>query len=105
MSLDLADFERKTQESVMAFWGNRDKAAQKQRESGKVDAGTRGAVTAGNNMDGFIALVIDLVKANGLAHAQTTSGGLSSPCRVTSGPPNSGTCWFSTRVGSSLRSN
>lgn len=69
MPLDLADYEKKTRDSVMAFWGNRDKAAQKQRESGTVDQGTRGSVTAGNNMDGFVALVIDLVKANGLAHA------------------------------------
>lgn len=69
MSLDLADYERKTRESVMAFWGNRDRAAQKQRETGKVDQGTRGSVTAGNNMDGFISLVVDLVKANGLGHA------------------------------------
>lgn len=69
MSLDLADYETKARDSVMAFWGNRDKAALKQRESGKPDQGTRGAVTAGNNMDGFVALVIDLVKANGLAHA------------------------------------
>ena len=52
MTLDLADFERKTRDSVMAFWGNRDKAAQKQQESGKVDQGSRGSVTAGNNMDG-----------------------------------------------------
>jgi hypothetical protein len=70
VTLDLADYDRKARESVMAFWGNRDKAAQKQREAGKVDQGTRGSVTAGNNMDGFIALVIDLVNANGLAHAQ-----------------------------------
>jgi len=70
MTLNLADYETKARESVMAFWGNRDKAAQKQRESGKADAGTRGAVTAGNNMDGFVALVIDLVHANGLGHAQ-----------------------------------
>lgn len=69
MSLNLADYELKTRESVMAFWGNRDKAAQKQREAGKVDQGSRGSVTAGGNMDGFIGLLIDLVKANGLAHA------------------------------------
>ena len=59
----------------MAFWGNREKARQKQIEAGKVDAGERAGVTAGKNMDGFIALVIDLVRANGLGHAdihQTT---------------------------------
>jgi hypothetical protein len=54
----------------MAFWGNREKAIKKQRESGNLDAGTRGAVTAGKNMDGFIALIIDLVKVNGLSHAR-----------------------------------
>jgi hypothetical protein len=69
MSLDLADYEAKARDAVMAFWGNREKARQKQIEAGNVDAGERGSVTAGNNMDGFIALVIDLVKANGLGHA------------------------------------
>lgn len=69
MTLDLADYERKARDAVMAFWGNRAKAAQKQIESGKADAGTRGSVTAGKNMDGFLALVIDLVRRNGLAHA------------------------------------
>ncbi len=53
----------------MAFWGNREKARQKQVEAGMVDQGERSGVTAGKNMDGFIALAIDLVRANGLAHA------------------------------------
>lgn len=70
MALDLVDYERKAQEAVMAFWGNREKARQKQIESGKADQGERAGVTAGKNMDGFIALIIDLIKANGLAHAQ-----------------------------------
>ena len=69
MSLDLANYEKQARESVMAFWGNREKAKQKQIEAGKIDAGERAGVTAGKNMDGFIALVIDLVKANGLGHA------------------------------------
>jgi hypothetical protein len=69
MAVDLVDYERKTREAVMAFWGNREKAKQKQIEAGTVDQGERAGVTAGKNMDGFIALVIDLVKANGLAHA------------------------------------
>lgn len=69
MSLDLADYERKTREAIMAFWGNREKARQKQIEAGTVDQGERAGVTAGKNMDGFIALIIDLVKANGLSHA------------------------------------
>lgn len=69
MAIDLVDYERKAREAVMAFWGNREKAKQKQIEAGTVDQGERAGVTAGKNMDGFIALVIDLVKANGLAHA------------------------------------
>lgn len=70
MSLDLVDYEKQAREAVMAFWGNREKARQKQIEAGKVDAGERAGVTGGKNMDGFIALVIDLVRANGLGHAQ-----------------------------------
>ncbi|MBI3805330.1 MAG: PaeR7I family type II restriction endonuclease [Nitrospirae bacterium] len=69
MGIDLVDYERKAREATMAFWGNREKAKQKQIEAGTVDQGERAGVTAGKNMDGFIALVIDLVKANGLAHA------------------------------------
>jgi hypothetical protein len=68
--LDLQNYEKKAQEAVMAFWGNREKAKQKQIESGKADQGERAGVTAGKNMDGFIALVIDIVRANGLDHAE-----------------------------------
>lgn len=70
MALDLVDYERKSSEAVMAFWGNRAKARQKQIEAGKADQGERAGVTAGKNMDGFIALIIDIVEANGLAHAK-----------------------------------
>ena len=58
MPLDPADFDRKALEAVMAFWGNRANARQKQIEAGAVDHGERAGVTAGKNMDGFIALVI-----------------------------------------------
>lgn len=70
MTLNLADYERQTREAVMAFWGNREKARQKQIEAGRVDAGERAGVTGGKNMDGFVALIIDLIHANGLGHAQ-----------------------------------
>lgn len=69
MSLDLADYENKTKEAVMAFWGNRERARQQQIKAGRTDQGERGSVTAGKNMDGFAALIMDIVKANGLAHA------------------------------------
>lgn len=69
MTLDLVSFETKAKEAVMAFWGNRDLARQKQVESGKADQGERSGVTAGKNMDGFLALVKELVVSNGLEHA------------------------------------
>ncbi len=66
MALNLANYEKAATLSVKAFWGNRDAARKKQVESGKADAGSRGAVTAGKNMDGFVALMIALVEGNGL---------------------------------------
>lgn len=69
MALNLANYQKKASESVKAFWGNRDAAHKKQIEAGKSDAGSRGAVTGGKNMDGFVALLIDLIKANGLKDA------------------------------------
>lgn len=70
MALDLVDYELKAQESVQAFWGNREAAKVKQIESGKADQGERAGVTAGKNMDGFLALILDIIKANGLHHAE-----------------------------------
>jgi hypothetical protein len=70
MGLDLANYEAKARDAAMAFWGNRQKALEAKIEAGTTDTGERGAVTAGNTMDGFTALMIDIVQANGLGHAQ-----------------------------------
>jgi type II restriction enzyme len=69
MALDLIDYERKAREAVKAFWGSRKAARQKQIEAGKADQGERAGVTAGKNMDGFLALVLDIINANGLLDA------------------------------------
>lgn len=69
MPLDLAGYEAKARDAVMAFWGNREKARQKQAETGIADAGGRAAVTGGANMDGFVSLIQDVVRANGLQRA------------------------------------
>src|ERR1700737_2830721 len=69
MALDLANYEKKARAATMAFWGNRQKALEATIAPGTTDPGERGAVTAGNTMDGFAALMIDLVHANGLGHA------------------------------------
>jgi hypothetical protein len=70
MALDLADHETKSSAAVQAFWGNRDQARQAQAVTGRIDAGQRGSVTAGKNMDGFVTLILDLVRANGLTDAE-----------------------------------
>lgn len=69
MPLDLANYEQAAAEAVKAFWGNRESAIRKQEELGNLDRGGRAGVTAGKNMDGFVALVLELVKANGLHDA------------------------------------
>lgn len=69
MALDLADYETKAQEAIKAFWGNREIAKKKKEEAGTIDQGERAGVTGGKNLDGFIALILDLVEANGLGHA------------------------------------
>jgi hypothetical protein len=69
MAIDLVEYESKTREAVKGFWGNRNMAKQKQKKSGKLDQGERAGVTAGKNMDGFIDLIIDIIRANGLGNA------------------------------------
>src|SRR5881409_2647187 len=70
MVIELADYERKAREAIQAFWGNREAVRLKQLESGQADQGERAGVTAGKNMDGFLALVQDIVRGNGLEHDQ-----------------------------------
>ncbi len=69
MALNLANYENKARCAVTTFWVTREKARQKQMQSGKADQGERAGVTAGKNMDDFVSLIIDLVRANGLSDA------------------------------------
>lgn len=70
MALDLVNYEEKARKAVKAFWGKRSAAKRKQAKAGKADQGERAGVTAGKNMDRFLALVIDVIKSNGLAQAE-----------------------------------
>ncbi|MGF1545718.1 MAG: PaeR7I family type II restriction endonuclease [Thiotrichales bacterium] len=70
MALNLVNYEKKAKRAVAAFWANRDEAHKRQLASGKSDQGERAGVTSGKNMDGFLDLIVDLVKANGLAKAE-----------------------------------
>jgi len=69
MALRLADFETMTRKAVGDFWMNRKKAIRAQKKRGKTDAGNRGAVTAGKNMNGFLPLIEALIRENGLPDA------------------------------------
>ncbi len=69
MTLNLTNYNEKTREAVKFFWETRGAAKQKQLHSRMADQGERGSVTAGKNMDGFLSLIIDIVKANGLPGA------------------------------------
>ncbi len=53
-------------EAVQHFWTGRSRAQQKQVEGGRIDAGTRGAVTAGTHMGALEVLVVDLLEEAGL---------------------------------------
>lgn len=66
MTINLLDYDEQAKEAVQTFWNSRLKAQEKQEISGKVDQGQRGGVTAGKNMDGFLGLMINIIKANGL---------------------------------------
>jgi hypothetical protein len=70
MGLDLADYKHKAHEAVKEFWGSREQARARQIASGKADRGERSRVTSGKNMDGFLSLIIDVVRLNGLDSAQ-----------------------------------
>lgn len=70
MPLKLANYESKALLAVKAFWSGRDEARLKQAAAGKADQGERSAVTAGINMNGFISLMEELVRVNGLKSAE-----------------------------------
>lgn len=70
MALDLVQYESKAHQAVREFWKSRAGAGEKQSASGKSDQGERAGVTVGKNMDGFVSLVTDIVRANGLAGAE-----------------------------------
>lgn len=60
------DLEKRLQEAVQSFWTGRDAQASKQKETGKIDAGTRGAVTGGQHMGALETLIVDVLIGVGL---------------------------------------
>lgn len=70
MALDLVEYESKACKAIQGFWKSRGDAGRKQAASGKSDQSERAGVTSGKYMDGFVSLVADIVRANGLARAE-----------------------------------
>lgn len=54
------------QHAVQSFWDARERQQQKQAEAGKIDGGTRGAVTGGIQMGGLETLLTDVLLDAGL---------------------------------------
>ena len=69
MALHLANYQKKATDSIRAFWANRGKTNAQKAKTGKGGAG-------GKNMDGFVALLTDLVAANGPLDATVIRDGL-----------------------------
>jgi hypothetical protein len=69
MGLDLTPLDRYAAAAVEFFWGTRVDAGMRQQEGGKADQGERASVTGGRNMDGFMMLLVELAKANGMPDA------------------------------------
>lgn len=62
----LEDLDQRFHEAVQAFWDARDRQQQKQIAAGKIDAGTRGAVTGGTQMGALEVLLTDILVNAGL---------------------------------------
>ncbi len=60
------DTDKRLQEAVQSYWDARGKNKEKQKISGKIDAGTRGEVTGGTQMGGIEVLVSDILCEAGL---------------------------------------
>lgn len=66
MSLKLSDYELLTSKAVKHFWEVRAISKEKNSQSKNADQGSRGAVTGGKTMDGFLELIHEVVVINGL---------------------------------------
>ena len=62
------------QQAVQYYWNSRDQARTKQQATGLLDAGTRGAVTAGGQMAGLEALVVRALRLVGLPNLDIKVG-------------------------------
>ena len=62
------DLDERIAQAVKFFWETRDKQIIKQSTSDLHDAGNRGAVTGGKQLDGFVYLVRSILLENGISN-------------------------------------
>jgi hypothetical protein len=63
----LRDLSGRTGNAVAHYWATRIGQRARQRQTGRADQGLRSAVTGGAQMDGFINLFTDLIRAAGIS--------------------------------------
>jgi hypothetical protein len=61
-------------EALEALWTGRKTALQNQVNAGRVDAGTRGAVTAGAHLNSLQALIVELIAECGVPDMVVKTG-------------------------------
>ena len=64
--IEKIDIDERLREAIQSYWNARAKNKEKQVESGKIDAGTRGEVTGGTQMGALEVLVADILCEAGL---------------------------------------
>ena len=77
MGVELSALDRMMPKAVRHFWKARMCAAKNQKKRGVADQGNRAGVTAGKNLDLFIAMVRDIIADNGIAKANVYTRGRS----------------------------
>jgi Restriction endonuclease XhoI len=66
MPIEVPDYEPPFLAAVRDFWNVRDNQAERQRLEGKLDAGTRGAVTGGQHLNEVALLIADVFADAGI---------------------------------------
>ena len=75
MGVDLSALGRMMPKAVKHFWKARMLAAKSQMKRGVADQGKRSGVTAGKNLNGFIAMVREIIVDNGIGKGDVYSDG------------------------------
>jgi hypothetical protein len=73
MPLDLANYEALAKKGIKDFWAGRSQVLDNDEE--KSQGGERSSVLGGKNMDGFLAMIHELVQRNGLPDAEIHTKG------------------------------